>query len=142
MLHALILAKQAAAQGEVPVGAVVVHDGEIIGEGFNGCIAQHDATAHAEIVAIRDASNQIKNYRLSGCSLYVTLEPCLMCAGSILNARIDEVVFGARDERQGAAGSILNALESDLMDRQCRVTAGVLAEQSADLLQSFFKRRR
>ena len=138
MRHALTQAKRAAERNEVPVGAVVVFDGEVIGEGYNQPLGTHDPTAHAEIVALRDAARHLENYRLGGTTLYVTLEPCLMCAGAILQARIERVVFGAFDEKAGAVGSTANLLQSPLANHQCQVTAGVLGDECAELLDRFF----
>lgn len=138
MRHALTQAKRAAECNEVPVGAVVVLGDEVIGEGYNQPLGTHDPTAHAEIVALRDAARHLENYRLGGTTLYVTLEPCLMCAGAILQARIERVVFGAFDEKAGAVGSTANLLQSPLANHQCRVTAGVLGDECAELLERFF----
>ena len=138
MRHALTQAKRAAECNEVPVGAVVVLGDEVIGEGYNQPLGTHDPTAHAEIVALRDAARHLENYRLGGTTLYVTLEPCLMCAGAILQARIERVVFGAFDEKAGAVGSTANLLQSPLANHQCRVTAGVLGNECAELLERFF----
>ena len=110
----------------------------MIGEGYNQPLGTHDPTAHAEIVAVRDAARHLENYRLGGTTLYVTLEPCLMCAGAILQARIERVVFGAFDEKAGAVGSTANLLQSPLANHQCRVTAGVLGDECAELLERFF----
>ena len=138
MRRALTQAKRAAECNEVPVGAVVVLGDEVIGEGYNQPLGTHDPTAHAEIVALRDAARHLENYRLGGTTLYVTLEPCLMCAGAILQARIERVVFGAFDEKAGAVGSTANLLQSPLANHQCRVTAGVLGDECAELLERFF----
>ena len=138
MRNALTQAKRAAECNEVPVGAVVVLGDEVIGEGYNQPLGTHDPTAHAEIVALRDAARHLENYRLGGTTLYVTLEPCLMCAGAILQARIERVVFGAFDEKAGAVGSTANLLQSPLANHQCRVTAGVLGDECAELLERFF----
>ena len=138
MRHALTQAKRAAECNEVPVGAVVVLGDEVIGEGHNQPLGTHDPTAHAEIVALRDAARHLENYRLGGTTLYVTLEPCLMCAGAILQARIERVVFGAFDEKAGAVGSTANLLQSPLANHQCRVTAGVLGDECTELLERFF----
>lgn len=142
MQRALALAEQARAAGEVPVGAIVVSNGEIIGEGFNQPIAAHDPTAHAEVVALRAAAAHLHNYRLNEATLYVTLEPCLMCAGAILNARIARVVFGAFDPRAGAAGSRFDVLETDALNHRVDVVKGVLAEICRERLQQFFEGRR
>jgi tRNA(adenine34) deaminase len=142
MTRALELARYSRELDEIPVGAVVVIDGRIVGEGHNRCVTDHDPSAHAEIVAIRRAANTVKNYRLTGASLYVTLEPCSMCAGAILQARIARVVFGAHDERSGAAGSQLNLLQSPFMNHQCKLESGVLATESLTMIQGFFQDRR
>ncbi|WP_281180141.1 tRNA adenosine(34) deaminase TadA [Thiohalomonas denitrificans] len=142
MEHALKLARRAGEEGEVPVGALIVRDGNIIGEGWNRPIAEHDPTGHAEIRALRDASRRVGNYRLSGTTLYVTLEPCPMCAGAMVHARIARVVFGAADPRTGAAGSVFNLLQSEQLNHRAAITAGILAEESGDLLRRFFRSRR
>ena len=138
MREAFAQAKRAASGDEVPVGAVVVLDDEVIGVGHNQPIGAHDPTAHAEIVALREASRTLENYRLGGTTLYVTLEPCLMCAGAIIQARVERVVFGAFDERAGAAGSTANLLQTPLANHQCQLTAGVLKEECAAVLEKFF----
>ena len=142
MARAIDLALFAQDAGEVPVGAVVVHDGNIIGEGCNVSISAHDPTGHAEMNAIRNAAASIGNYRLAGATLYVTLEPCAMCAGAIIHARIETVVFGARDERVGAAGGAMSLLESPLMNHRCRIVSGVERYRCEQLLVSFFQSRR
>ena len=142
MEKALMLAIEAEQLDEVPVGAIIVRQGNIIGRGHNRVVCDNDPSAHAEVVALRDAARQIENYRLTGATLYVTLEPCIMCAGALLNGRIDRVVFGARDTRFGAAGSQLNLLESPFFNHQCNVTAGVLAHRSNQILTSFFAAKR
>lgn len=142
MRHALELARQGGAAGEVPVGAVVVREGTIIGRGFNAPISRHDPSAHAEIVALRDAAERSGNYRLPGCELFVTIEPCAMCAGAILHARIDRVVFGARDPKTGACGSVVNLFEEPRLNFHATVTEGVLAEECGALLSNFFAARR
>ncbi len=142
MRRALELATLAAREGEVPVGAVLVKDGELIAEGRNRPIADHDPTAHAEIQLLRAAGKAMQNYRLSGTTLYVTLEPCPMCAGAIVHARVGRVVFAATDPRTGAAGSIYNILQSNELNHRCEVEGGVLAEESASLLRHFFRSRR
>lgn len=142
MRVALLLAERAEAMGEVPVGAVVVRDGVIIGRGCNAPLGSHDPTAHAEIVAMRDAAAAISNYRLVGCDLYVTLEPCAMCAGAILHARLKRVVFGAADPKTGACGSVVNLFENKLLNYHATVTGGVLAGECGASLSSFFSRRR
>ena len=138
MRHALDQAKRAAENDEVPVGAVVVLDDKIVGEGYNRPLGTHDPTAHAEIVALREAARHLENYRLGGTTLYVTLEPCLMCAGAILQARVQRVVFGTFDEKAGAVGSTANLLQSPLANHQCQVTAGVLRNDCAALIEGFF----
>ena len=142
MRLALAEARAAAAAGEVPVGAVVVKDGQVVARGRNAPIGTHDPTAHAEITALRAAAQALGNYRLEGCTLYVTLEPCAMCAGAMLHARLARVVFGAADPRTGAAGSVLNVLGDPRINHQTRVDGGVLAEEGAHLLRGFFEPRR
>ena len=142
MRRALELATLAAREGEVPVGAVLVKDGQLIAEGRNRPIANHDPTAHAEIQLLRAAGKVMNNYRLSGTTLYVTLEPCPMCAGAIVHARVQRVVFAATDPRTGAAGSIYNILQSNELNHRCEVEGGVLAEESTTLLRGFFRSRR
>ncbi|MGE4636161.1 MAG: tRNA adenosine(34) deaminase TadA [Arenicellales bacterium] len=142
MREALRQAQAAAGHNEIPVGAVVVIDNEVIGAGHNCPVSSTDPTAHAEIQALRDACNKVGNYRLPGATLYATLEPCLMCAGAILQARLCRVVFGARDEKAGAVGSTANLLQSPLANHQCEVKAGVLGDESTRLLQAFFAARR
>ncbi len=139
---ALAQAKLAEQQGEVPVGAVVELDGEIIGSGYNQNRGSHDPSAHAEIVALRNAAQHIGNYRLTGANLYVTLEPCVMCAGAIMHARIQRVIYAAADARWGAAGSVANVLESPLLNHRCNILAGVSRQQAERLLKSFFEARR
>jgi len=142
MQAALELAKEAAELGEVPVGAVVVKDGEIVGRGRNAPISQHDPSAHAEIQAMRDAAARLGNYRLIGCSLYVTLEPCAMCAGAIQHARIASLVFGASDPKTGACGSVINLMAEARLNHHTEVTGGVLAQECGSLLSEFFASRR
>lgn len=143
MLRALHLAQQAEALGEVPVGAVLVRDGEVIGEGFNRPIANHDPTAHAEIQALRDAGARVGNYRLPGSTLYVTLEPCPMCAGAIVHARVERVVYAATDPRTGAAGSAFDLLPSDSrFNHHTACEGGVEAEAASAMLRAFFRARR
>jgi len=139
---ALAQAKLAAAAGEVPVGAVVVKDGQLVATGRNAPIGTQDATAHAEVVALREAGKALGNYRLDGCTLYVTLEPCSMCSGAMLHARLDAVVFGAPDPRTGAAGSVLNLFNNQQLNHQTQVIGGVLAQECAQLLKDFFKPKR
>lgn len=142
MRHALSLAQRAALEGEVPVGAVLVQDDVLIAEGWNQPILSHDPTAHAEIVALRAAAETLNNYRLPGTTLYVTLEPCVMCAGAIVHARVKRVVFGAPDPKTGAAGSVFDVLVSDRHNHRVQVTGGVLAEECGRLLTEFFRARR
>ena len=142
MRRALELAARAEAEGEVPVGALVVLNEEIIGEGWNRPISSHDPTAHAEIVALRAAASKLGNYRLSGTTLYVTLEPCPMCAGAIVHARMARVVFGATDPLAGAAGSVFNLLESSVLNHRVQLERGVLAEECGIRLKAFFQARR
>lgn len=139
---ALALARRAQAAGEVPVGALLVMGEEVLGEGWNQPVASHDPTAHAEVVALRAAATRLANYRLPGTTLYVTLEPCPMCAGAIVHARVARVVYGARDPRAGAAGSVLNVLEHPVLNHRAIVLGGVEAETSAMLLTDFFRARR
>ena len=143
MARAIELALEAEKAGEVPVGAVVVLDNEIIGEGYNRPISGNDPTAHAEITALRDASERIENYRLTGADLYVTLEPCAMCAGAIVHARIGRVIYGAADPKGGAAGSVFDLLPTDhRFNHKVETTAGVNADICGTLLSQFFRRRR
>ena len=142
MARALELARRAAAAGEVPVGAVIVRDGEVVGEGYNLTVTEADPTTHAEVVAIRRAAATVGDWRLLDCTLYVTLEPCAMCAGAIVLARIPRVVFGASDPKAGMAGSLGNLLQDRRLNHRCEVTSGVLAEESGELLRAFFRERR
>ena len=142
MGEALALANAAGARGEVPVGAVVVRDGAIVGRGGNAPIVGNDPTAHAEIAALRDAARALGNYRLPGCELFVTLEPCAMCSGALLNARLRRVVFGAREPRTGAAGSVIDLFAQAQLNHHTRLHGGVLAAASSALLQDFFRQRR
>jgi tRNA(adenine34) deaminase len=143
MRRALELASQGEKTGEVPVGAVVVLNGEIIGEGYNRPITTSDPTAHAEIVAMRDASSRLGNYRLTDADLYVTLEPCPMCAGAIVHARIRRVIYGASDPKGGAAGSVFDLLPSDdRFNHRVEITDGVMADECSHQLSQFFRRRR
>jgi tRNA(adenine34) deaminase len=142
MQLALELARQAAAEGEVPVGALVVKDGEIVGRGYNAPISRHDPSAHAEIQALRDAAQALDNYRLVGCTLYVTLEPCAMCAGAIQHARIARLVFGASDPKTGACGSVVNLMSEARLNHHTEVSGGILAQECGDLLSGFFAARR
>lgn len=140
--HALALAAQGEASDEVPVGCVIVQDGHIIGEGWNRPISGNDPTAHAEIVALRDAAQRIGNYRLTGATLYVTLEPCLMCAGAMLHARIGRLVFGASDPRRGAINSTTHAFATQGLNHRIDVCSGVLEAECAERLRAFFRARR
>ena len=142
MRDALAQAKQAAAAGEVPVGAVVVKDNQIVGRGYNQPISRHDPSAHAEVMALRDAAQHLGNYRLTNCELYVTLEPCCMCVGAILHARIARVVFAAVDPKTGACGSIVNLFAEARLNHHAEVAGGLLADESSQLLKEFFARRR
>jgi tRNA(adenine34) deaminase len=142
MLRALELAHHAETAGEVPVGAVVVQNGEVIGEGWNQPIRAHDPSAHAEMVAMRAAAAHLRNYRLPGTTLYVTLEPCAMCAGAIVQARVARVVFGATDPKAGAAGSVFQLLDSTALNHRTEITSGVLGEECGRLLKDFFRSRR
>ncbi|MCK6409635.1 tRNA adenosine(34) deaminase TadA [Thauera sp.] len=142
MRAALEQARAAGACDEVPVGAVVVLDGEIVGRGFNQPIGRHDPTAHAEIMALRDAAARLGNYRLPGCQLYVTLEPCAMCSGAIMHARVARVVFGARDPKTGVAGSVLDLFAEPRLNHHAIVEGGVLGDECGRMLSSFFAARR
>lgn len=143
MRHALELAEHAWKEGEVPVGAVIVLDDEIIGKGWNRPIASHDPTAHAEIMALREAAAKIANYRLCKSTLYVTLEPCPMCAGAIVHARVERVVYAAPDPKGGAAGSVFDLLPTDeRFNHRVSVEHGVLEQESGELLKDFFRHRR
>ena len=139
---ALDLAREAGAAGEVPVGALIVLEGEVVGRGFNQPIGRHDPTAHAEIMALRDAATRLGNYRLPGCTLYVTLEPCAMCAGAIMHARMERVVFGARDPKTGAAGSVIDLFAEARLNHHTTIVGGVLGEACGSLLSGFFSARR
>lgn len=142
MREAMSLARAAECLGEVPVGAVVVRDGQIVGRGFNTPIGESDPTAHAEISALRDAARNLGNYRLPGCQLYVTLEPCAMCAGAIMHARIARVVYGARDPKTGVHGSVVDLFGVERLNHHTVVEGGVLAEECSRMLSSFFAGRR
>lgn len=142
MQHALALARAGAVANEVPVGAVVVCAGEIVGEGYNQSISRHDPTAHAEIVALRDAALRLGNYRLPDCTLYVTVEPCAMCAGAIQHARIARVVYGTSEPKTGACGSVVDLFAEAKLNHHADVEGGLLAEESARLISAFFQRRR
>lgn len=142
MKRALELARKAEQEGEVPVGAVVVLDNEVVGEGWNRPIGNHDPSAHAEIVALRAAATRLENYRLTGATLYVTLEPCVMCAGAMIHARVQRLVFGTFDPRAGAAGSVFDILPGERLNHRIDVQGGVMENECAALLQKFFQERR
>ncbi len=142
MRQAIAQAHNAWALGEVPVGAVVVKDGQVIATGFNQPIGTHDPTAHAEVMALRAAASIVGNYRLPGCELYVTLEPCVMCSGAMMHARLARVVFGAADPKTGACGSIVDLFGQQKLNHHTEVTGGVLADECAALLKEFFADRR
>jgi len=142
MAEAVRLARQGEAAGEVPVGAVVVRNGEIVGRGWNAPIARTDPTAHAEILALREAAAAVGNYRLEGAALYVTLEPCVMCAGALVHARIAQLVFGARDLRAGGVRSKFRVADSELLNHRVEIVEGVLAVECVELLRGFFEQRR
>ncbi len=142
MSRALELARFAEANGEVPVGAVIVKDNQIIGEGWNQPITTHDPSAHAEMLAMRAAAKSLGNYRLLDTTLYVTLEPCAMCAGAMVHARIKRLVYAATDPRAGAAGTLFNIVQHDALNHRVEVTGGVLEEECAALLRNFFRTRR
>ncbi|MDH3287061.1 MAG: tRNA adenosine(34) deaminase TadA [Betaproteobacteria bacterium] len=142
MHEALALARRAAEAGEVPVGAVVVKDGVVVGRGYNHPISSRDPSAHAEMVALRDAATRLGNYRLPGCDLFVTLEPCVMCSGAIMHARIGRVVYGARDPKTGACGSVIDLFGDARLNHHTQVIGNVLPDAARDLLQAFFSARR
>ena len=142
MQYALQLADKAEQSGEIPVGAVLVKDGVLLGEGWNQSIQLNDPSAHAEMIAIRQAAEKIGNYRLIDCTLYVTLEPCAMCAGLLVHSRVKRLVFGAKDAKTGAAGSVLDIVRHPVLNHQLDVQDGALAQQCADKLSAFFRRRR
>ena len=142
MRAALAEARKAAVAGEVPIGAVIVCRGEMIARGQNSVIRTTDPTAHAEIVALRQAARTFGNYRLNGCSVFVTLEPCAMCAGAMVHARLDRLVYATADPKAGACGSVLSIINHPQLNHQIKVEQGMLAEQSAELLRSFFRDRR
>jgi len=142
MEAAIVEARGAAESGEVPIGAVVVHGGEIIAHGQNSVIRTSDPTAHAEIVALRQAAQMLGNYRLKGCTLYVTLEPCAMCAGAMIHARLDRLVFATPDPKAGACGSVLSVINHPQLNHQMQVDQGILADEAAELLRGFFRDRR
>jgi tRNA(adenine34) deaminase len=142
MREALALASEAAGAGEVPVGAVVVKDGVVIGRGFNQPIRAHDPTAHAEIMALRDAAQALENYRLVDCTLYVTLEPCAMCVGALIHARVARIVWGAAEPKSGACGSVIDLPAEAKLNHHGIFTGGVLSEECGDILKQFFKMKR
>jgi tRNA(adenine34) deaminase len=142
MQRAFELAQKAESNDEVPVGAVVVYKDQIIGEGWNQPISSNDPTAHAEIIALRDAANKIGNYRLPDATLYVTLEPCAMCAGAIVHARLQKLVYAADDPKTGACGSVFNLLQTEELNHKVAIEKGILEEESRTLLQNFFKLKR
>lgn len=142
MRHALTLAQRAWDEGEVPVGAVLVHDNRVIGEGWNRPIGRHDPTAHAEIMALRQGGLVQQNYRLLDTTLYVTLEPCVMCAGAMVHSRIGRLIFGARDAKTGAAGSLIDVLHHPGMNHRVEIMEGILRDECAGMLSAFFRQRR
>ena len=142
MLYALALADRAEQQNEIPVGAVLVKDNKVIAEGWNLSITEHDACGHAEIMAIRQGGRVLENYRLIDCTLYVTLEPCPMCAGALVHSRIKRLVYGAGDYKTGAAGSVFNLVANEHLNHQIEITSGILSEHCATKISQFFKRRR
>ena len=142
MRRAMELARIGGGQGEVPVGAVVFLDGEIIGEGYNAPISHHDPSAHAEIRALRAAAQRVGNYRLTGASLYVTLEPCAMCAGAMMHARVSRIIYGAADPKTGACGSVVDLFAEPRLNHHAEVSGGLLADECARLLRDFFQTRR
>jgi len=142
METALAEARKAVEAGEVPIGSVAVHEGVVIGFGQNRVLRDSDPTAHAEVVAMREAALALRNYRLNGVTLYVTLEPCAMCAGAMIHARIDRLVYAAADPKAGAAGSVLSVLNHPKLNHQMQVEQGILAEEASELLRSFFRERR
>ena len=142
MREAMSLAQAAECLGEVPVGAVIVKAGEIVGRGFNTPIGDHDPTAHAEIAALRYAARKLKNYRLPGCELFVTVEPCAMCAGAIIHSRIARVVYGARDYKTGVHGSVVDLFAVERLNHHAKVEGGVLAEECGAIISAFFAARR
>ncbi|MBQ0752912.1 MAG: tRNA adenosine(34) deaminase TadA [Gammaproteobacteria bacterium] len=142
MAQALMLAQRGAEQGEVPVGALVVRDGEIIGEGWNKPISSHDPSAHAEIVALRDAAARAQNYRLSGATLFVTIEPCTMCFGGLMHARVERLVYGAREPRAGVCQSQLQLPQAEFYNHRLEVVGGIMEAEASALLKAFFAARR
>lgn len=142
MRTSLLLARKAAQKDEVPVGAVIVHEGKIVGRGFNKVESKKDASLHAEMVALRQAAKKLDRWRLSGCTMYVTLEPCAMCAGAMVLARIDRLVYAASDPKAGACGSLFNISEDKRLNHRIRVDRGVMEAEASKLLKDFFKKRR
>lgn len=142
MRQAIALAIQAGQAGEVPVGAIVVKDGMVIGRGFNAPIGRNDPSAHAEIQALRQAAQHLNNYRLVDCTLYVTLEPCAMCSGAIQHARIARLVYGASDPKTGCCGSVVNLMAEEKLNHHCTLSSGILADECGKLLSDFFRQRR
>ena len=142
MMHAISLALRAQSEGEVPIGAVVVRDGEMIGEGWNRNIILNDPSAHAEIVAMRDAGQKLKNHRLPGCVLYVTLEPCAMCVGAMIHARLERVVFGASDPKTGALGGAYSLPAAHTHNHVLESQGGLMADDASELLKAFFRAKR
>ena len=142
MKEALKQAKKAQDIGEVPVGAVIVTGDKIIAKGFNRCITDKDPTAHAEIVALRKASRKLNNYRLNGCSIYVTIEPCAMCAGALVNARVEKIFFGAHDKKAGACKSVFKIPNSKKLNHRIAFTGSIMEKECADIIQKFFERKR
>lgn len=142
MQEAIALARSAEAEGEVPVGAVVIIDGEVVGRGYNRVIGAKDPTAHAEVVAMRDAAARIGNYRLTGAILVSTIEPCSMCAGAMVHARVKQLFYGAKEPRSGAAGSTINVFENPALNHRVSVTGGICEEQTSTMMSAFFKARR
>jgi tRNA(adenine34) deaminase len=139
---ALEQARLAAEAGEVPVGALVIRDGEIVGQGHNRNLLDHDPTAHAEIVVLRQAARRLGNHRLAGCTVYATIEPCSMCAGALIHARVSRLVYGASDPKAGAAGSVLKVLNHPDLNHTMEVTSGILSDRCSEILQEFFRRKR
>lgn len=142
MRYAIALANRGSQEGEVPVGAVIINDDTVVGEGWNQPVRKHDPSAHAEIVALRTAGEAVQNYRLLNTTLYVTLEPCVMCAGAIIHARVGRVVYGAADPKAGAAGSVVDIFANEKINHHVQIEGGVLAGQCGQLLTEFFKAKR
>lgn len=142
MERALELARAAAAAGDVPVGAIIVKDGQIVGEGHNRNLLDTDPTAHAEMIALRQAASRVGNHRLAGAVMFATIEPCAMCAGAMIHARLQRLVYGASDPKAGAAGSVLEVINHPRLNHQMVVTSGVLADQCSEILQEFFRKKR